>query len=91
MSEKIYDHTQGNVLDACGYSEEQMGELVNKANNIAKSVMEGEEAKTSKVIEKYSEELNTQELSLLLYTLQDQLAHFKNQVMSTMVGQVGED
>ncbi len=74
-----YNHSVENFNEACGFTEEQAVATIDKANNIAKSILDEDDGKLSKIVEKYESEdgLTKRELAWLVGKLQQDLAHFK--------------
>lgn len=83
MSKVNYNHEAQSVYEACEQTPESLQALVNRANEIAAKIYK-KDGNTSNVIEAHAKELSPDELSILLFTVQNQLAQAMGQ------GNIGE-
>lgn len=71
-----YKHDEKEIHKACGFTDEQLKELFEKANGIAKEAQD-REAALSEIVESYENDLSKVELALLLISTQNELAQFR--------------
>lgn len=90
MSKKVYNHDADSITEACGITEEELGALVKKTNDIQEEVSNTEGgSKSSVVIERFATDLTPDELAILLYLVQRSLGELKES-LSHMFGETPE-
>lgn len=71
-----YNHEEKEIHKACGFTDEQVGEVFEKANSVTKVAQE-KESSLSEIVEGYENRLSRGELAFLLVTTQSELAQFR--------------
>lgn len=79
-----YNHEEKEIHKACGFTDEQVEEVFEKANSVTKVVQDRKGA-LSEIVEGYENNLSKGELAFLLVATQGELAQFR-----AMLSQAGE-